>query len=120
MYGQVNKIVAVDGKRDELALHLLSAFATARGCLSLVVSLDEEAADTLWLTEVWAAKTDHAASIFDPDVNDAIGKSIPLIVSWEGIATTRPIGGVGLPSFTSSAPLAQDGGPEVTGSVSSY
>jgi quinol monooxygenase YgiN len=44
------------------------------GCLSYVIAHDPEDSDALWITEVWASKELHAASLTLPAVTEAILK----------------------------------------------
>ena len=73
MYGLIGRIDAVPGKRDALMDILLEGTAGMPGCLLYVVSRDVDAPDALWVTEIWARKEDHQASLTLPAVRDAIG-----------------------------------------------
>lgn len=98
MYGLIGRILAVPGKRDELATILLEGTAEMPGCLSYVVAVDESDPDALWVTEVWTDRASHQASLSLPSVQAAISKGRPLIASFENRIETTPLGGHGLAS----------------------
>ena len=97
MYGLIGRIDAVPGRRDELIDILLDGTAGMPGCLLYVVSRDAEEADALWVTEVWARKEDHEASLALPSVQEAIGRGRPLIAGFSQRVEVDPVGGHGLP-----------------------
>jgi quinol monooxygenase YgiN len=98
MYGIIGKIVAVEGRRDELADILIEGVAAMPGCLSYVVAEDRESDDALWVTEVWDTEASHEASLSLPSVQEAIRKGRPLIAGFEERIVTEPLGGYGLES----------------------
>jgi quinol monooxygenase YgiN len=53
--------------------------------------------NALWVTEVWDSMASHDASLSLPAVEDAIAHAKPLVASFEKIAATIPVWGVGLP-----------------------
>ena len=96
MHGLIGKMIAVPGKRDELAAVLLDGVGKMPGCLSYVVALDPKDANALWITEAWTDAAAHAASLKLPSVRAAIAKGRPLIAGFGESFTTTPIGGHGL------------------------
>ena len=96
MYGLIGKIVAVEGRREELAEILLEGAGGMPGCMSYVVALDTEDEDALWVTEVWETEARHRESLARPSVQEAIGKGRPLIRELGERFVTTPIGGHGL------------------------
>lgn len=96
MYGLIGKVIAAPGRRDELMAILVEASAGMPGCLSYVVAKDPAEPDAFWVTEVWAAKADHTASLQLPAVQAAIAKGRPLIAGFGARYETEPVGGVGL------------------------
>lgn len=96
MYGLIGKIMAVEGRRDELADILLQGVAGMPGCLSYVVANDLEHDDALWVTEVWNSQASHEASLSLPSVQEAIRTGRPLIAGFEERFVTTPLGGHGL------------------------
>ncbi len=98
MFGLINKMLAVPGKRDELAAILVGSTGTMPGCLSYIVAADAADANALWITEVWDSKASHDASLSLPAVKDAIAKGRPMIAGFASSTETAPIGGYGLPA----------------------
>lgn len=96
MFGLIGKIVAMAGKRDELAGILLEGAGEMPGCLSYVVAHDASDADSIWVTEVWESQEHHRASLSLPAVKQAIERAKPLIASFGNFVQTLPIGGHGL------------------------
>ncbi|MCC2978987.1 putative quinol monooxygenase [Sphingomonas sp. IC4-52] len=96
MYGLIGKMRAQRGKRDALIAILMEGIAGMPGCLSYVIANDPADPDIIWITEVWASKAAHQASLRLPSVRDAISRGRPLIAAMENIAETTPVGGTGL------------------------
>lgn len=96
MYGLIGKIIATDGKRDELIDILVSGIANMPGCISYIVAQDQTDPNGLWVTEVWEDKEKHTASLSLPSVQQAIAKGRPLIAGFAERFETTPIGGQGL------------------------
>ena len=96
MYGLIGKMIALDGKRDELASILIDGVANMPGCLSYIVALDSADSNGLWITEVWEDKEKHTQSLTLPSVIDAITKGRPLIAGFGERFETEPKGGQGL------------------------
>ncbi len=98
MYGLIGRILAVEGRREDLAAILLEGSAGMPGCISYVVARDPGSEDALWITEVWDAKESHAASLSLPRVRAAIARGRPLIARFDHHTVTQPVGGHGLGS----------------------
>jgi quinol monooxygenase YgiN len=96
MYGLIGKIVAVEGRRAELADILLEGIGGMPGCLSYVVANDATDENALWVTEVWDAQASHEASLELPTVQEAIQRGRPLIAGFGERFVTTPLGGHGL------------------------
>ena len=96
MYGLIGKMIAHDGKRDELISILLDGTKSMPGCLSYVISKDMTDGNALWITEVWNSKEHHQASLSLEDVQLAISKGKPLIAGFGERIETTPVGGHGL------------------------
>ena len=96
MYGLIGRIVAIEGRRDELSGILLEGVAGMPGCLSYVVANDTENEDAIWVTEVWDSEASHQESLSLQSVQDAIRLGRPLIASFEERFVTTPLGGHGL------------------------
>jgi quinol monooxygenase YgiN len=96
MYGLIGRIIAVEGKREELAQILLHGISGTPGCLSYVVAFDGEQEDSLSITEVWESTEKHRASLTLAPVQTAITKGKPMIAGFGERYETRPIGGQGI------------------------
>ena len=96
MYGLIGKMIAVDGRRDELIAVLLDGVAGMPGCLSYIVAKDAEDDNGLWITEVWESREHHEASLSLPSVREAIGKGRSMIAGFGERFETTPVGGHGL------------------------
>ena len=97
MYGLIGKMIAAEGKRDELIKILTLNHGGMPGCLSYIVSKDTADANAIWITEVWDSKESHAASLKLPSVQAAIAKGRPLIAGFSDSHEIEPVGGIGLP-----------------------
>lgn len=95
MYGLIGKIVAVPGKRDELA-SILVGMGKMPGCLSYVVATVADEPNALWVTEVWKSAEDHTKSLALAEVEAAIDRGRPLIAGFGSRVETTPIGGIGI------------------------
>ena len=95
MYGLIGEMVAVPGKRDDLAA-ILAGMGAMPGCLSYVVAADPDRPDVLWVTEVWEDAAAHTASLRLPEVQAAIAAGRPLIAGFGQRIETKPVGGIGL------------------------
>lgn len=96
MFGQIAKIAAIPGKRDELVATLLEGSRDMPGCLIYLVANDTSEADAIWISEVWKDKESHEASLSLPSVKRALSQGRPLIASFSIRASMTPIGGIGL------------------------
>lgn len=96
MYGLIGRMIAVPGKRDELASILLEGTGAMPGCLSYIIAADPTNPDALWITEAWDNKDSHAASLKLPSVQAAIARGRPLIAGFDSRSETTPLGGHGL------------------------
>jgi len=96
MHGMIGKMIAVEGKRDELIAILLDGTKAMPGCLNYVVAKDPADANAIWVSEVWEDQASHKASLALPAVKGAITKGRPLIAKFEQSVPTEPVGGHGL------------------------
>lgn len=96
MYGLIGQMIAMEGKRHELARILLEATGSMPGCLSYVVAADPADTNALWITEVWESEASHQASLSLPAVQDAIARGRPLIAGFGARHVTTPLGGHGI------------------------
>ena len=91
MYGLITQLLTTPGNRDALLGILVEATKGMPGCLSYVVALDASRDDAVWVTEVWADKEAHTASLGLPSVRAAVTKGRTLISGVGSRAETRPI-----------------------------
>jgi len=91
MYGLIGKLIAVDGKRDELIEILLTGTANMPGCLSYVIAQDKAEANAIWITEVWESYAHHQASLTLPSVTEAIARGRHLISGMSDRYETIPV-----------------------------
>jgi len=98
MYGLIVKLTVVSGKRDEMIGILKESAADVPGCLSYVVAKDSSDENAIWVTEVWESITSHDASLALPSVKNAMLRGRALVSSFDKIAVTSPVWGVGLPA----------------------
>jgi quinol monooxygenase YgiN len=98
MYGEIGKIVAATGKRDEVIENILNAVSDMPGCISYIVAKDVSNGDAIWISEVWDSKASHDASVSLPSVKAAITKNLPLIAGFGDSVVTTPVGGAGFSS----------------------
>jgi quinol monooxygenase YgiN len=96
MHGLIGKMIAVDGKRDDLIAILVQGTTAMPGCLSYVVAKDPKDANAVWVTEVWEDQASHRAALSLPAVKEAIAKGRPLIARFDPPVITEPVGGHGL------------------------
>lgn len=95
-FGMIGKMIAKPGQRDALIALLIHEVGEMPGCLSYIVAEDPKEPDWIWVTEAWDNEASHKASLQLPAVRATIAKAMPLIAGMEGVATTRPVGGIGL------------------------
>jgi quinol monooxygenase YgiN len=98
MYGLIVKLTAAPGKRDEFIAILKECAGGMPGCLSYIVAEDPEDESVISVTEAWDSMASHDASLALPSVQDAIARAKPIVSSFERIAATTPVWGVGLRS----------------------
>ena len=96
MFGIIGKMIAHDGKRDELIAILLEGTKEMPGCISYVIAKDLADENSLWITEVWDSQKNHQASLTLESVQQAIAKGKPLIAGFGERIETTPVGGHGL------------------------
>lgn len=96
MFGLIGKMIAVEGKRDDLIKILLEGTEEMPGCLSYIVAKDRSDENSIWITEVWKDEESHKASLSLPSVKEAIAKGKPMIAGFGDFISIEPIGGKGL------------------------
>lgn len=96
MYGLIGRMFAKPGTRDALIAILTEGSSAMPGCRSYIVARDTKDSDAIFVTEVWASREAHAASLKLPSVQSAIARGRPLIARFDTYFETEPVGGVGL------------------------
>ncbi len=95
LYGLIGQMMAAPGKRAELVAILREGTGAMPGNLLYLIAEDMADPDAIWITEVWASKDDHAASLALPAVQAAIDRGRPLIAGFGVRAETSPVGYAG-------------------------
>ena len=90
MFGQINKITTVPGKRDEVVRLVMNGSDEMPGCHSYIVAKDAQDADVIWVSEVWDSAEMQKASIDISYVKESVEQAMPMIAGFETIATTVP------------------------------
>lgn len=98
MYGLIVKLTVVPGRRDEMIGILKESATDMPGCFSYVVAKDSADEDSIWVSEVWESIASHDASLSLPSVKNAMARAKAIISSFNKIAVTSPVWGVGLPA----------------------
>lgn len=98
MYGLIVRLTVVPGRRAEMIGILKESAGEMPGCFSYVVAEDSEDENALWVTEVWDSLASHDASLSLPSVKSAIPRGKAIVSTFDKIAVTNPVWGVGLPT----------------------
>ena len=96
MYGLIGRMLAVDGRREELLATLLEGSAPMPGCRSYVIARDPGSDNGIWISEVWGSREQHQASLHLPHVQATIAKARPMIAGFDQRFETEPLGGIGI------------------------
>jgi len=97
-FGMQAVIIAAEGKGDELAHIMLQAsevVSTMDGCILYLVQQSLTDNSKVLITEVWANKEFHAASLTNENVRALIMKAKPIITGMDH-NPAKYIGGYGL------------------------
>lgn len=96
MYGIIGKIIAQDGKRQDLIDVLLAGTSGMPGSKSYVISKDLSDENAIWITEFWDSRESHAASLKLESVQQAIERGRPMIAGFGERFEVEPVGGQGV------------------------
>lgn len=96
MYGRIGKLIAVPGRRDELARIILEGTRDMPGCLAYHVAKDATEPTAIWIHEVWTDREAHTASLGMETVREAMLRGRPLIRGMGDAIETEVVGGHGL------------------------
>ena len=91
MYGLIGQMKVAPDKREDIIALLAGATRDMAGNIAYLIAEDLEDDSSIWITEVWQTKTDHANSLKLPSVQDAIAKARPHITGFGTRVETTPI-----------------------------
>nr|WP_281501165.1 antibiotic biosynthesis monooxygenase [Erythrobacter sp. F6033] len=91
MYGLIGQMKVADGKRGEVIAAMLAGTRDMPGNIAYMIAEDLDDPNSIWITEVWQTKTDHANSLQLPGVQEAIGKARAHITGFGTRVETKPI-----------------------------
>jgi quinol monooxygenase YgiN len=98
MYGLIVRLTVVPSRQADLIGILKESAADMPGCFSYVVAKDSSDENAIWVTEVWESIASHDASLSLPSVKNAMLRGKAIVSSFDKIAVTNPVWGVGLPA----------------------
>lgn len=99
-FGLAGSFRSQPGQADALADLLLEAARALDAhaeCEMYVVSRSADDPDAVWVTEVWASRAAHQASLEDERIREIIARARPLIAGLGERFELSPLGGKGLP-----------------------
>ena len=91
MYGLIGQMKTAPGKRAEVIAALLGGTADMPGNIAYLIAEALEDENSIWITEVWQTKTDHANSLQLESVQQAIGNARPHITGFGTRIETKPV-----------------------------
>ena len=90
-YGLIGQMLVAEGMRDLVVDALVEGTGDMPGNLAYLIAEDIADPNSIWITEVWRTKTDHANSLSLPGVQAAIAKARPHITGFGTRIETRPV-----------------------------
>ncbi|HEX6681736.1 MAG TPA: antibiotic biosynthesis monooxygenase [Candidatus Limnocylindrales bacterium] len=98
-YGLLNKLTAKPGKRDEVVGILLESgkLIDDPACLMYLVSEAADDPDTIYVTDLWTTKEQHAEALKIPALRPFIERTMPLLEGMPEQIELHPVGGIGVP-----------------------
>ena len=91
VFGLIGQMNVAVGKREEVIAALLEGTNDMPGNIAYLIAEDLEDPTSIWITEIWNTKTDHAKSLQLPQVQAAIGKAREHITGFGTRVETRPV-----------------------------
>jgi len=91
VFGLIGQMRVAEGKREEVIAALLEGTNDMPGNIAYLIAEDLEDPTSIWITEIWNTKTDHANSLQLPQVQAAIGKAREHITGFGTRVETRPV-----------------------------
>jgi quinol monooxygenase YgiN len=97
-YGLTVMMGVREGRRDAVVEILMRDVESARalGCDLYLVGISDERPDAVFVTEVWASREAHRASLQDPAVQAAIAEAMPMLTGEFQQTEMSVVGGLGL------------------------
>lgn len=97
-YGYAGTMRTAPGRRDDVVAILLRDVdgLKAAGCDLYLVGLSEADPDVIHVTEVWASKEHHAASLQLPATKAAIAEAMPMLTGEFTSTELAVAGGLGV------------------------
>lgn len=98
-FGLYSRLVARPGQRDQLTAILLRGVEglRAHGCDLYVINHAPQDPNVVWVTEVWASRDAHRASLQLPETRQAIAEAMPMLTGEFESIELAVVGGLGLP-----------------------
>jgi quinol monooxygenase YgiN len=96
----VNRLTATSGRRDEVVRNLIESgkrFDENAACLLYLVAESTEAADEIWVVDLWTSEEEHASALQDPELQPHIAETTPLLEGMPQQIQVQARGGKGLP-----------------------
>ncbi len=91
VFGIIGQMKIATGKRSEVIAALFEGTSDMPGNIAYMIAEDLEDENSIWITEVWQTKTDHANSLQLPAVQEAIGKARAHITGFGTRVETKPV-----------------------------
>ena len=103
-YGLSVTIHVKPGQRDAVVDILMRDVDASRalGCDLYMVGVSEDKPDVVYVTEVWASREAHHASLSDPAVQAAIAEAMPMLTGEFHSTEFSVVGGLGVPQGSAS------------------
>ncbi|MGA3153049.1 MAG: putative quinol monooxygenase [Streptosporangiaceae bacterium] len=97
-YGYIGSMRTQPGRRDEVVAILLSGAdgLRAAGCQLYAVGVSEADDRTIWVSEIWATREQHDASLQLPETRAAIGQAMPMLTGEFTRQELTVVGGLGV------------------------
>lgn len=103
-YGLSVTIHAKPGQRDAVVSILMRDVDASRalGCGLYLVGVSDDRPDVVYVTEVWASREAHHASLNDPAVRASIAQAMPMLTGEFHSTEFSVVGGLGVPGPAAS------------------
>jgi quinol monooxygenase YgiN len=92
-FGQMNKVTAKPGMREQLIKVMPVAVEGLADCLAYMASEDEKEPGAFWVVEFWTSEAAHAQAMTLPHVKEGVALGRSMVAKFEHIASFTPVGG---------------------------